>query len=474
MTCKRTRWSPRRRPHPIPPGPRGYPWLGVLPQMRRDSLGFLSAMMRTYGDIVALPFGPVRVYLLCHPEQVAYVLQGHAPNYSKSRFNARVRPLLGQGLATSDGALWRTQRRLVQPAFHRERLVAFAVTITTATQAMLARWAPQATAGTALDMLAEMTRLTGEVMVRALFGTALPEAVGRTMFADFTTVTGYLRTHMLTLTPWSRWLPTPGRRQFQAALTRLDHLVGQHIQARRQQEGDHGDLLALLLAARDPATGMGMPPQQLRDEVMTLLFAGHETTALALTWTWYLLARHPEVAERLRRDIATVLAGRVPTVAELPHLPYLRMVLEEAMRLYPPAWVLARAARADDVIGGYPIPAGTTVFLSPYLTHRHPAVWPEPERFDPDRFAADDVARRPPGAYFPFAAGPRACLGAPLAMLEAQLIVAQVMQVYDVALVAGQQVVPQPRLTLRPQHGVAMVVRGRPAANAPRSISSSL
>src|SRR4029453_4700933 len=193
-----------------------------------------------------------------------------------------------------------------------------------ATQAMLARWAPQATAGTALDMLAEMTRLTGEVMVRALFGTALPEAVGRTMFADFTTVTGYLRTHMLTLTPWSRWLPTPGRRQFQAALTRLDHLVGQHIQARRQQEGDHGDLLALLLAARDPATGAGMSAQQLRDEVMTLLFAGHETTALALTWTWYLLARHPEVAERLRRDLGTVLAGRGPAVADLPHLPYIR------------------------------------------------------------------------------------------------------------------------------------------------------
>ena len=466
MTFERRRWFTHRRPHPLPPGLRGYPWLGVLPQMRRDNLGFLSAMVRTYGDIVALPFGPVRVYLLCHPEQVAYVLQEQASNYSKSRFSAQVRPLLGQGLATSDGALWRTQRRLVQPAFHRERLAGLAGTITTATQAMLARWAPHAAAGTPLDMLTEMTRVTGEVIVRALFGTALPEAVGRTMFADFTTVTGYLRTHMLTLIPWRRWLPTPGRRQFQAALTRLDHLVGQHIQARRQQAGDPGDLLALLLAARNPATGAGMATQQLRDEVMTLLFAGHETTALALTWTWYLLARHPEVAERLRRDIATVLAGRVPTVADLPHLPYLRMVLEEAMRLYPPAWVLARAARADDVIGGYPIPAGTTVFLSPYLTHRHPAVWPEPERFDPDRLASDGVARRPPGAYFPFAAGPRACLGAPLAMMEAQLVVAQVIQTYDVALVAGQQIVPQPRLTLRPRHGVPMVVCGRPAAAA--------
>jgi cytochrome P450 len=209
-----------------------------------------------------------------------------------------------------------------------------------------------------------------------------------------------------------------------------------------------------------------MSAQQLRDEVMTLLFAGHETTALALTWTWYLLARHPEVAERLWRDIATVLAGRVPTVADLPYLPYIRMVVEEAMRLYPPAWMIARAARADDVIGGYPIPAGTTVFLSPYLTHRHPAVWPEPERFDPERFASDRVVSRPPGAYFPFAAGPRACLGAPLAMLEAQLIVAQVIQAYDVGLVAGPPVVPQPRLTLRPKHDVPMVVCAWPAAAA--------
>jgi cytochrome P450 len=466
-----TRWLTRRRPRTLPPGPTGYPWLGVLPQMRRDSLGFLSAMMRTYGDIVALPFGPVRVYLLCHPEHVAYVLQGNAYNYSKSRFSAQVRPLLGQGLATSDGTLWRTQRRLVQPAFHRERLAALAATITTATQAMLARWAParwapHATAGTALDMLAAMTRLTGEVIVRALFGTTLPEAVGHTMFADFMTVTGYLRTHMLALTPWSARLPTPGRRRFQAALARLDTLVGQYIAARRQQGEDHGDLLALLLAARDPATGAGMSAQQLRDEVMTLLFAGHETTALALTWTWYLLAHHREVADRLRRDVAAVLAGRVPTVADLPHLPYIRMVLEEALRLYLPAWMIARAARSADVIGGYPIPTGTTVFLSSYLTHRHPDVWSEPERFDPDRFGAERAAARPPGAYFPFAAGPRACLGAPLAMMEAQLIVAQVIQVYGVELVAGQQVVPQPRLTLRPQHGVRMVVHGRPAAAA--------
>jgi cytochrome P450 len=426
--------------------------------MRRDSLGFLTAMVRTYGDIVALPLGPHRVYLLCHPEHIAYVLQGNQRNYGKSRFTEQMRPLLGKGLATSDGALWRTQRRLVQPAFHRERLAALAGTITTATDAMLSRWAPLIAQGTSLDMLAEMTQLTGEVIVRALFGTALSEA-GRTIFADFIMVTGYLRTRMLALTAWSSRLPTRGRRRFAEALARLDTLVWQRIQEHRQQGGDRGDLLSLLLAARDPATGEGMSAQQLRDEVMTLLFAGHETTALALTWTWYLLARHTEVAGRLRREVTAVLAGRVPTMADLSHLPYTRMVIEEALRLYPPVWMLARTARADDMIGGYPIPAGTTVFLGLYLTHRRPDVWPDPERFEPERFAPHRVGERPPGAYFPFATGLRACLGAPFAMMEAQLIVAQVVQAYHFDLVAGQRIAPQPRLTLRPQTGVHLVFR---------------
>ena len=341
-------------------------------------------MVRTYGDIVALPFGPVRVYLLCHPEHVAYVLQGHAPNYGKSRFSAQVRPLLGQGLATSDGALWRTQRRLVQPAFHRERLVGLAGTITTATQAMLARWAPQAAAGTPLDMLAEMTRVTGEVMVRALFGTALPEAVGP-MFADFTTVTGYLRTHMLTLSPLEAWLPTPGRRQFQAALTRLDHLVGQHIQARRQQEGGHGRSPGLLLAARDPATGPGMAPQQLRDEVMTLLFAGmrrRPSRSPGPGTSWRAIRRSPSACGGTSRLCSRGVCPhwRTSPPAVPPH--------------GPGGSHAALSARLDDRAGRpcrrcdwrLSDPGGhRSVFLSPYLTHRHPEVWPEPERFDPDR-----------------------------------------------------------------------------------------
>jgi cytochrome P450 len=192
---------------------------------------------------------------------------------------------------------------------------------------------------------------------------------------------------------------------------------------------------------------------------MTLLFAGHETTALALTWTWYLLACHAEVATRLRRDVTAVLAGRTPTIADLPRLGYARMVLEEAMRLYPPVWMIARTARADDVIGSYSIPARTTLFLSAYLTQRHPAFWPEPERFDPERFAPQRGAERPAGAYFPFAAGPRACIGMPLAMMEAQLIVAQVIQAYHFDLVAGQHIAPQPRLTLRPRTAIQLVLR---------------
>jgi cytochrome P450 len=273
---------------------------------------------------------------------------------------------------------------------------------------------------------------------------------------------------MLALTTWSAHLPTPGRRRFTAALARLNTMVWQLIEEQRQSGRDRGDLLSLLLASHDPATGERMPAQRVRDEVMTLVFAGHETTALALTWTWYVLARHAEATDRLLREVAGVLAGRVPTMADLPHLPYTRMVLEEALRLYPPVWMIARAARADNVIGGYPIPAQTTIFLSPYITHRHPAFWADqdlfdPDLFDPERFAPHQTVSRPPCTYFPFAAGPRACLGAQLAMVEAQLILAQVIQVYGVDVIAGQRITPQPALTLQPRNGVHVILRPRSA-----------
>jgi cytochrome P450 len=445
------------RRHLRPPGPRGYPFVGVLPHMRRDSLHFLTAMAHTYGDIVTLPFGPLRVYFLCHPDHIAYVLQQHHRNYRKSPFTDRVRPLLGQGLATSEGTLWRTQRRLMQPAFQRARLAPLAETITSTTHTMLERWQALAAAGIAVDIMAEMLRLTGEVIIRAVFGTSLPTE-SETLFADFTTVTRYTWQRMLALTPWSARLPTLGRYRCSRALARLEAMIQQHMEARQHQDGAADDLLALLLAARDPTTGAPMTAQQVRDEVMTLVFAGHETTAVALTWTWYVLAHHPDVQGRVRREALEVFAGSRPTLAALARLPYTRMTIQEVLRLYPPAWILARTALADDVIGGYPIPAQTTVLLSPYVTHRHPTFWPNPERFDPQRFAPPQVAAQPPGAYVPFSAGPRACLGEHMAMMEMSLIVAYVVQAYQLTLRTGQRILPQPSLTLRPSQGVHLVL----------------
>jgi cytochrome P450 len=430
--------------------------------MRRDSLHFLTAMARTYGDVVALPFGPLRVYLLAHPEHIASVLQHNHRNYQKSPFTDRIRPLLGQGLATSEGTLWHTQRRLMQPAFQRASLAPLAATITRATQTMLERWRPQAATGGTVDIMAEMLWLTGEVISRALFGTSLPEG-GQSLFADFTTVTRYAWQRMLALTTWSARLPSPGRHRFTLALARLEAIIKQLVEAHRAQDRAQGDLLARLLAARDPTTGAPMSAQQIRDEVMTLVFAGHETTAVALTWTCHVLAQYPDVQERVRREATTVLAGKSPTLADLAHLSYTHMVIQEVLRLYPPAWVIARIARTDDEIGGYPIPAQTTVLLSPYVTHRHPAFWPDPERFDPERFASPRGVARPPCAYFPFSVGPRVCLGEHLAMMEAQLTVAQVIQAYQVTLRAGQRITPQPLLTLRPPQGVHLILTPQPA-----------
>jgi cytochrome P450 len=264
------------------------------------------------------------------------------------------------------------------------------------------------------------------------------------------------------LTTWSARVPTARRRRYRQALHRLEGTVWHIIDARRRSPAGPHDLLALLLDAHDPETGERMPDRQLRDEVMTLFFAGHETTGLALTWTWYLLATHPGVAARLRGELATVLQGRAPTAQDLPDLRYTQMVILEALRLYPPSWILSRAPIADDVIAGYRIPAQATVLLSPYVTHRHPRFWEHPDRFDPERFAPERVADRPRFAYFPFSGGPRQCIGEPLALMEAQCILAMIAQRYHLALPPGHQVTPAAVLTLGPHGGLPMTVQALP------------
>lgn len=443
------------------PGPRGYPLLGILPQMRKDPLGFLTEASRRYGDVVSLRMGPMQAYLLSRPDHIQHVLQDCHRRYRKSRFVERVKPFLGEGLATSEGETWKAQRRLAQPAFHRQQIADLARVVTQTVEETRDQWRTPAAAP--VDVLGRMMTLTGDIILRAMFGAASRDP-GRPLLEDFDTVTRYCMDRMLAVLDWKVFLPTPGRRRFRAAMSRLDHAVHEIIASRRRGGEERGDLLSMLLLARDGESGARMADRQLRDEVMTIFFAGHETTGLALSWSWYLLSQHPEVERRLHEELARVLQGRPPQFEDLPRLTYTRMVIEESMRLYPPSWIISRAPIRDEEIGGFRIPAGSTVFLSQYVTHRHPKLWDDPERFDPERFAPDRAAERPRFAYFPFSGGPRQCLGDQFAMMEAQLVVARIAQTCRLRLVPGHPVEAQPLLTLRPRYGLPMIVEPRAAS----------
>jgi cytochrome P450 len=425
--------------------------------MRRDPLAFVAALARDYGDVVRLGMGPVSVYLVHHPDGVKHVLQDNNQNYVKGPVIARVKVLIGEGLFTSEGAFWRRQRRLAQPAFHRERIAGFAATMVRCTAERLARWADVARRGEPIDVAAEMNALTLTVVGETLFGRDLSgEAAAAGLALRVALETTAYRVMCWVVSPI--WGPTARNRAFRAAVRTLDTLVYDLVDSRRRSALPADDLLGMLMAARDEETDEGMSRLQLRDEIMTFLLAGHETTAAALAWTWYLLAHHPEMAERARAEAIAVLGDRLPTLEDLPRLPLARMVVEEAMRLYPPVWGIGRQTIAADRIGGYDIPAGALVNLSPWVTHRHPDVWDEPERFDPERFRPGVERTRPRFAYFPFSGGPRLCIGEAFALMEAQLVVAMMLQRYRLTLVDDWPVVPEPTLTLRPRGGLPMRV----------------
>jgi cytochrome P450 len=445
---------PGRRHH-IPPGPRGFPLVGVLPRAWPDPLQYLLDAACHYGDVVQLRLGPSRVYLLSHPDDIQYVLQDNARNYRKSSRIKRIRPLFGNGLSTSEGEVWRRQRRLMQPAFQPQRLAPSVAGMSEMITTLLERWRPLAAHGHPLDMAAEMTALTQRMMGMTLFRTDLGrevEDVSRAMAV----VEEELNRRVWALLDVPLWIPTRRHRRLRYALRTLDQVVDR---LRAAHHGDDsGDLLSMLMKARDPGTGEGMNETQWRDEVLTLLFAGHATTAAALAWTWALLAQHPHVQARLHREVVAVLGGRAPTATDLPHLLYTKMVIEEALRLYPPTWITARTPLQADDIGGYAIPAGAVVLLSPYVMHRHPRFWEAPTVFDPERFTPARSVGRPRYAYFPFGGGPRRCLGEHFALQEAQLIVAMVAQTYRLQLVPGHPVIPQPLLALRPRDGVRVML----------------
>ena len=442
------------------PGPRGYLPLGLFPRLRRDPLGYLTAAAHRYGAVVSLPLGPKRVYLLAHPTHLQHVLQDQADGYSKGASVMRIKPLFGEGLTTSEGALWRRQRRLIQPLFQWPRLLPWITNIVEATAALLERWAPLAAQGQPVDLAAALRDLTQGIMRQILFG---PDAgpAAQTAGQALTVALGQLDRQVWTVLSPPQWLPTHHNRQLRQARHALDAYVYRRIVEGGASGPDAGELLKRLMAARDAATGERMPATQLRDEAVTLWIAGHSTVAAALVWTWALLAQHPEAECTLRAELATVLGGCHPTAQDLPHLRYTRLVLEESLRLYPPTWATARTPLAADEIGGCRIPSQSVLLLSSYVLHRHPTFWEDPERFAPERFRPERAAGRPRFAYFPFGGGPRRCIGQNLAMLEMLVILAMVAQTYELRLVPGHPVESEALITLRPRHGILVTLRQR-------------
>jgi cytochrome P450 len=446
--------------HSAIPGPSGYLPLSMFLRLRRDPLHYLTEVARRYGDVVSLRLGGRQAYLLAYPAHIQHVLQDQPDAYRKGTSVARIKPLFGEGLTTSEGALWRRQRDLMQPLFHWKRLLRWTDLITEPMAAMLERWEPLAARGQPLDLAAALRHLTAGIMRQILFG---PAARPNALAAEqaLTLAVGQLDRRAWAVLPPPLWLPTRQNRQLLQARRTLDTYVHGCIAADRRLGPEGDDLLMRLCGARDDTTGEPMSATQLRDEAVTLWIAGQTTVAAALAWTGFLLAQSPEVGCTLHAELATVLNGRRPTPHDFPRLRYTRRVIEESLRLFPPTWVTARTPMSDDEIGGHRIPSGSVLLLSPYVLHRHSALWEHPARFDPERFTPERAMARPRFAYFPFGGGPRQCLGQNLAMLEMQAILAMVAQAYELRLVPGHPVVPDARITLRPRHGVLVTLRHR-------------
>ncbi len=453
-----------RRPAPGPRQALPLPY-GLIPAMRRDPIRFYSDAVQRYGDVVRFQVGSANWHALRHPDHLKHVLHDHYKNYPRSWAYDIIALMVGRGLVTTEGETWLRQRRLIQPLFNRQRLTMFAGIMTDAAAATVKRWQPHAGSGRPLDVAQEMLRLTLAIVGRALFSTDLGDEAD-VLSPPLTVAMDYINHRLNHLFSPPLAVPTPRNLRFRRAMAALDRVVYGIIAARRRDGGPSDDLVSALLAARDEDTGAPMSDRQIRDELITFLLAGHETTAVALGWTWYLLSRHPEVDRRLRTELAAVFGGRPPTVEDVPRLAYTRRVIEEAMRLYPPVWAVSRIAATDDVIGGYHIPAKSLILVSPYLVHRHPEFWENPEGFDPERFTPERSAGRPRYAYIPFLAGPHQCIGNEFALLEAQLIVATVAQAYRLHLLPGFPVEPHAIFTLRPRHGLQMTVH--PAGPATR------
>jgi cytochrome P450 len=444
---------------PVPYGPLG--------ELLRDPLGFQLRARERFGDVVRFHVGPVVTHFLYHPTHVRHVLHENQKNYLRGWQYGLMRRAFGESLTVSEGAYWLRQRRLAQPAFHRQRLSEYAEVMVDSATRLVSRWRALGPESKPVEARQEMSRATLAVTSRTLFARDMSDEADEVGQA-FITLGQYFEYRFRHPVAPPTWVPTPLNRRFNRAVGTLKQVVAAIVRERLRDGKDHGDLLSMLIQARDDETGEKMTDDQVRSEVLNFLLAGYETTATVLTWTWYLLGSHEAVRRRVREEVKAVIGDRPPRASDAPQLVLTRAVIQESMRLYPPIWAIPRQVMAEDEIGGFRIPKGSTVVLCPYITHRHPAFWDSPESFDPDRFTGERMAGRPKEAYFPFLSGPHQCIGNEFALLEMQLVVARVLQEFDVTLLADQVVKPAASLGLWPDRPVWLALHSQEPRVQPR------
>jgi cytochrome P450 len=454
------------------PGPRGKPIIGSLPEFRQSMVQALIDGYREYGDIVRFRGKVISLISIAHPDYAQYILRDNASNYHHADFEIKkLEPTFRNGLVTSQGDFWARQRKMMQPTFHRERVDSFASMMADTTAEMLQQWQHRSDGDRVVDMRVEMQLLTLKVLAEAVFSSDWPDQSEEVIEA-VTIANEYTNKRLLAPFDPPEWAPLPSVKEFAAVRRMVDELVYGLIAARRKGEPKN-DILSLLMDARDDE-GKGMSDLELHDELISLIFAGHETVSVCLTWTWYHLSKDPAIAQKVRDEVDETIGDRPPTVDDVRQMQYIWQVLQEALRMYPPIWVIPRTPLTADEVDGYKLEPGEMIFISPYVVHRHTDFYDNPESFDPDRISPDNTANWHRYQYIPFGGGPRKCIGHEFAMLEMTIIVAMVTQLFRLDLVPGHPVYPKPMVTLRPAHGMPMIITPRAdKAQAPKQTAET-
>lgn len=427
----------------------------ALVGFKRDPVQMFSEATKNYGPVVQIKVGPYHLHQIIQPDHIYQVL--HSSKYEVSEAFGPSQVIVGEGLSTNRGDPWLRQRRMVQPAFHHRQIAAFADTIVSQAATTIDSWRERARTGEAFNASAELLPLNLRILGQLLFSADFSDQQ-TPLLQSLKTARHYIERSMRSLIPIPQNWPTPGNRRFFHDVTIINDFTYDLITKRRQETAEKNDLLSLLLMARDRTTGEGMTDKQLHDELMTILFAAREDPENALSWTLYLLTQHPQIAQQLHQELKQTLAGRQPTIEDLQNLPYLEMVVQESLRLYPPTWSLLRDVLEPDEIDGYHIPAGSMVLMNIYEAHRLPEFWPDPERFNPERFNPEEIKKRPRHAYLPFGFGPRQCIGRDLALMTIRLVLALIIQNYHVSLAPGYQIQLDAQLSLGPRNGVDIIL----------------